>query len=274
MLITDWINTFNDRHGQREEVQAGAKNCNGRKRKRQRKLKMANKVKRKYGPVWEIGRGRKALSCEVNREGCGMWHQAWMDPAGWMLAVRRWRGPLGLELAILFQALDHLSTSAPNVLFMLPNPLLLPHPSPMSNSSPLHAASTLFYSLFHSSVSSSKTSIIHQRPFFSFHLSFTVPSPTTVLLGGSKWRTPHPKSLFAKVVQTSRQKSRGVELHPKPFMIEQSAKWLTTAQNYCHITCSCSCSSRRASPNQAGVDFLQDLTTKILFVPLEPNTSP
>lgn len=56
--------------------------------------------------------------------------------------------------------------------------------------------------------------------------------------------------------------SRGVGLQLKPFMIEQSAKWLTTVQNYCHITCSCS--SRRVSPSQAGVDFLQDLTTEIL----------
>lgn len=38
-------------------------------------------------------------------------------------------------------------------------------------------------------------------------------------------------------------------------------------QNYCHITCSCSSCS--ASPSNPRVDFLQDLSPKILFVPLD-----
>lgn len=166
---------LNEKHEQREDVQPGARN---------------------------IGSGGRAKgNGSLKTESCGEWHQARTDPAGWMLHVRRWRGPLGLELAILFQALHHLSTSAPNVLFMLSYPHLLPHPPLMSNSSPLHAAFTsLPFSLF----------CLHPRPqlytrgsfsLFIFHsTSSSHPSCTTVLLGGSERRTPHPKSLLTEVV--------------------------------------------------------------------------
>lgn len=32
----------------------------------------------------------EVLSCEVNKECCGVWHQAWLAPAGWMLHI--WDG--------------------------------------------------------------------------------------------------------------------------------------------------------------------------------------
>lgn len=159
-----------------------------------------------------------------------------------------------------------------SVLFILSNLLRLPHPSLMSNSSPLHAVFTLFFSLFQSSVSSSKTEIIQQRQFFFSFFIFhspisSLPLPSVVLLWAiEEHLTLNDSSTRSHFQQTSRQTSRGVQLHPKPFMIEQSAKWLTAALNYCHITCSCG--SRRASQSQAPVDFLQDLTTEILIVPL------
>lgn len=134
--------------------------------------------------MWEVGHGGRAQRKAVGD-----------IRLGWMLHVRRWRGPSGLELAILFQAPYHLSSCAPNVLFMLsippPSPLL-PHMSPTSNSSPVFP---LFYSLAHPSVSSSKTAIIHQRPVFSFssliHFPPPSPSPTAALLGGEHLSLNH-----------------------------------------------------------------------------------
>lgn len=188
-----------------------------------------------------------------------------MDPAGWMLSVRRWRGPLGLELAILFQA--HLSTSDPAVMFCLCFPTPSFFPTLPWCPTPHHAMHFILFLL----LSPHPRPQLYTRDYFSHFISHSVSR-------SARWawekNTSNLNHRSPKVVlyKTSRQTSRGVELHPKPFMIEQRAKWLTTAQNYCHITCSCS--SCRASPNQAGVDFFQDLTTKIIFIPLEPNTSP
>lgn len=130
-------------------------------------------------------------------------------------------------------------------LLMIYPPLLLmfclcfPAPSFLPTLPPHHRAtqSSLYCTLYFTLLSPHPRSQLYTREnssLFIFHSrSSSLPSPT----GSNAWwergkETPLPKSLFTKVVleQTSRQRSRGVELHPRPFMIEQSAKGLTTAQ--------------------------------------------
>lgn len=141
-------------------------------------------------------------------ESCGMWHQAWMDSAGWMLYVRRWRGLLGPELAILSQALHHLPTSASNVLFRLSNPLLLPHPSLMSNSASLHAVFTLlsisFFCLLIQDLNYTPETIFIVSSFI--HCPLPSHRPPLFCSLGVRERTPHPKSLFTEVA-TEEQRS-------------------------------------------------------------------
>lgn len=140
-----------------------------------------------------------------------------------MLHVRRWRGPRGLELASLFQALHHLTS---NALFMPSSP------RPFPTTPPRPAVFTLL------------TQNLNYTPVFcSFHVS-SLSSSLPSAASGSRRRTPRPKSPLAELVlwQTSRQTSGSFAL--KPIMTVRSAKWPIETPNYCHITCSCT-----AAPN-------------------------
>lgn len=166
--------------------------------------------------MWEVGHGGRAQRKAVGD-----------IRLGWMLHVRRWRGPSGLELAILFQAPYHLSSCAPNVLFMLSIPPPLPPPSPHIPN--VQLITSLPFILL---PSSPLCVFIQDRNYttetvFLLFISHSLSSSLPVAHRRSAWRgTPRPKSPFAEVVlkQTSRQSSRGVEFHPEPFMIDWCAK--------------------------------------------------
>lgn len=189
-LLIKEIIILNERHEERETSR-----WPGRKSKRLRRLKMESRGRMSLCD--NVDGGKKACSCEVNRENC-VCHQVWMGAAGWMLRVSCWRGPVGLKLAVLFQTLFHyLSTSASNVLFILSKPFSLLF-IPTLLQCPTHHRS------MQSSLSSSRTSIIHQRLFFFLVICH---SPTTVVFGGSQRRRPHPISPLTEV-ETDQQRSR------------------------------------------------------------------
>lgn len=159
-----------------------------------------------------------------------MWpHQAWMDPAA--CESETWSSRTWVSVFILgCSSSIHLCPLCFVYAFELP-PLSLPFPD-VQFITTSHGPQFILLpiSLFY--IQPRPQLYTRDRCFFSFHsLPSSLPLTTTVLLGGSENRTRHPKSLFIKVIlyQTVRQMRGGVTLQPKPFMIGQSAKWLTVA---------------------------------------------
>lgn len=181
--------------------------------------------------------------------------QTQIDSAGWMLHVGRWRGLLGLELAVFIPGFSwciHPSTSALNVLFMLSSPLLFPPPLP--NVQLITASCTPpLCSLLPKPQLHSKELFF---PLFIFNsLVSSLPSPTTVLFGGSQGEK-HLTLNHRSPTLTDRSRQREHTSRAPPWTFHDRAwiaKWLTTVQNNCHITCSCSLC--RPSPNQTGRSF-------------------
>lgn len=145
------------------------------------------------------------------------WNQS-MFVCGVCLCVSGWKlltWSLGAYVSSFISSLFHyLSTSAPNVLFMLRRPSSL----------------LVFPTLFQCPTHHHPEPQLYTRGFVL--LLATSYLPTAVMLSGSQRRRPHPLSPLAEV-ETDQQRSTSPPASLRDRA--ENAKWLTTVWNYCHI---------------------------------------
>lgn len=180
-----------------------------------------------------------------------------MDPA----ACESDKWPFRTWVSIFILGCSSSSTSALRVLFMLSNSHLYPHPSLMSNFSPLRAARTLFYSLFHSSISNQDLNYTPETDAFLSFFPYPLPSlwPLLFCFGGSESRTRHP------TVHQGHTLNRRWDRWAEESRSSLNLSWQVKVPNdwpWLKITATSPAAAAHAGFHQAGLDFLPDLPTE------------